>query len=224
MRGLFVVVLVGGTAYADPEIVAPSDVPPASEPAMYTHQKPEAASGMFIDFGGGVTRFDDGGLIIHSDIVSFSPQATFHHNLYFGPELYVGSIDQSWNAAQATMGGSQQQATHVTGSLLGVNLVLGARARFADFLSAALEVGGGFRRTSIRNEDMDLVVVDVNTSGSNRTVDDTLGILELRGRIDAWISPHFSLGVIASKNLTDASTMSIGLRLGVHFERYDHSR
>ena len=68
MRGaLALMLLVGGTAHADPE----------SSPAMYTHQHADEASGMFVELGGGVTRFENGGLIIHSDTVSFSPQATF---------------------------------------------------------------------------------------------------------------------------------------------------
>ena len=211
MRGVLILVLVGGTAYADPEIVAP---------AMNTHQHPDETSSMFVDFGGGMTRFAEGRLTIHSNTATFAPLATFHHNLYVGPEFYVGSIDQHSTSEVATMDGTQASTTHVTGNLLGVKLVLGARARFGAFLSGAVELAGGFRFTSIRNDNVDLVI---SGQADRVDVEDTNGSVELRGRVDGWVSPHFSLGVVAGKDLTDTSTMTISLRLGVHFERYDHS-
>jgi hypothetical protein len=203
---LALIVLFAGTAYAEP-----TDWEGRSD-TVYA-QAPHQTAGMWLDFGGGAASVAPGdGNVYKGSFVRFAPQATINRVLYFGAEINIGSFDSSTPAsATSARGGGvdMPMSAGVDGSIGAVSAIAGARA-MAGIFSGAVELAGGVRYTSVRM--------------SNTLNTETQGVVQARGRIDFWATPHLSIGGIVGKDLNDTQSMMVGLNLGLHFERFDHSR
>jgi hypothetical protein len=208
---LVMICLFAGSAYADPEIVGPSDVAPShSVFARDSHAQP---AGMWLDFGAGAASVAPGdGNVYKGSFVRFAPQATINRVFYLGAEINIGSFDTSTPASASSargVGVDTPMSSGVDGTVGAVSAVAGARA-MAGIFSGAVELAGGVRYTTVR------------VSNSFNT--ETQGVVEARGRVDLWVTPHLSIGGIVGKDLNDTQSMMVGLNVGLHFERFDHSR
>ena len=205
------IILFAGSAYADPEIVGPSDVAPSH--SVFVRDSHAQPAGMWLDFGAGAASVAPGdGNVYKGSFVRFAPQATINRVLYLGAEINIGSFDTSTpssNTAARASGVDAPMSVHVDGTVGAVSLVAGARA-MAGIFSGAVELAGGVRYTTV--------------SVSNSFNTETQGVVQARGRVDLWVTPHLSIGGIVGKDLTDTQSMMVGLNLGLHFERFDHSR
>ena len=212
MRSSLVVasLFVAGTAAADPEIiVGPSDTAPVAR-AVYVDQRPPT-SGMWIDFGAGVQRIAPGnGSVYDGKFVRFAPLTTIHRHFYLGAEIDVGSFDDNATKPTSAARGGSTTMDGVTGALCSAKVVVGARA-MAGIFSGGVELAGGVQYT-------ELTTVSLGTNEIGR------GVIEARGRLDLWFSPHVSIGGMVGTDLTEKDNMTAALQLGFHFEPFDHSR
>ncbi|HEX7703990.1 MAG TPA: hypothetical protein VF403_24780 [Kofleriaceae bacterium] len=222
MRSSLVVasLFIAGTAAADPEIIiGPSDTAPVDrghQRAAFVFQSPAQTSGMWLDFGAGVDRVVAGnGNVYNGQFVRFAPLTTIQRHFYIGAEIDVGSFDgtpiPTDSASRGTMtgGGSTMTADAQAGTLCAAKAVAGARA-MAGIFSGGVELASGIQYTEL-----------TTTAGTNNVGH---GVIEARGRLDLWFSPHVSIGGMVGTDLTEKNNMTAGLQLGFHFEPYDHSR
>lgn len=216
MRSSLVValVLVAGTAAADPAIiVGPSDTAPTEGPV---HVYQPRGSGMWLDFGAGVARVSAGnGGIYNGQFVRFAPQATLNRHLYVGAELDVGSFDgdaiaRDSNAARGAAG-TPMAPDGITGSRSAAKAVVGARA-MAGSISGGVELAGGVQFT------------EVTKNASMVSNEAQRGVIEAHGRLDLWLLPVVSIGGMVGVDLTEKDNMTAALQLSFHFESYDHTR
>lgn len=215
MRSSLVValVLVAGTAAADPAIIfGPSDTVPTEGPV---HVYQPHGSGMWLDFGAGVSRVSPGnGGSYNGQFVRFAPQATLNRHIYVGAELDVGSFDGDAIASDSNASrggtGATMAPNGVTGSRSAAKAVVGARA-MAGSISGGVELAGGVQFTEVTNASM------VSNEAQR-------GVIEAHGRLDLWLSPVVSIGGMVGADLTEKDNMTAALQLSFHFESYDHTR
>ena len=201
--------LIAGTAAADPGY-GPSDV--QSTQAVYN--LPAPSTGMWVDFGGGVERVAPGnGGVYSGHFLRFAPQTTITRHFYVGAEINIGSFDgDSVGSDAATArgtGGSTMASDGITGNLAGAKLVAGVRA-IAGRISGGVELAGGIQYTEL-----------TTTMGSNDT---GRGLVEARGRLDLWVTPHVTVGGMVGADLTNENNLSAGLQVGFHFVPFDFAR
>ena len=190
-----------------------------SEALVLAPPAPPASSGMWLDFGAGATRIDPGnGQTYRGEYVRFAPQVTINRMFYLGAEIDIGSFDMSdstpTNATAARGGGTgtaMPMADTFDGGLAAAKLVGGARLMAGAF-SGGLELAGGVRYTTISNESG----VNSNSVG--------MGIVEARGRLDVWLTPHVTVGALAGTDIVRRDEATFALNFGFHFEPFDHTR
>jgi len=188
-----------------------------SEALVIAPAAPASASGMWIDFGAGATRLDPGnGQTYRGEYVRFAPQVTLSRVLYFGAELDIGSFDASEgptnpSAARgdSSTGGGMPMTTQIDGQLGAAKLVGGARLMAGAF-SGGLELAAGVRYTTL---------TEGTASNSVGT-----GVVEARGRLDVWLTPHVTVGALAGTDLARRDEATFALNVGFHFEPFDHTR
>ncbi len=209
MRCSLAIVLVAATAG-----VASAQPSAALVVASPVH---DDTSGMWLDFGVGATRIDPGnGETYRGHFVRFAPQTTIDRLFYLGAELDIGSFDgpEPVAASAAARAGSTTtypMAPLDTGSVAAAKLIGGVRMMAGAF-TGGVELAAGVRYVSF-----------TNTSGVTTLIDGT-GVVEARGRIDLWLSPHLTVGALVGTELVRRDELTLGLNLGLHFEPFDHSR
>lgn len=190
-----------------------------SEALVLAPPAPLSYSGMWLDFGAGVTRIDPGnGQTYRGNYVRFAPQLTLNRVFYFGAELDIGSFDLTGDAPNATAArgggsgtGTTTMTTSGTGNLGAAKLVGGARMMAGAF-SGGLELATGVRYTT------------VPTASSSMSYSNGEGVFEVRGRLDAWLTPHVTIGGLAGTDLARRDEVTFALNVGIHFEAFDHTR
>ena len=189
-----------------------------SEALVLAPPAPASTSGMWLDFGLGATRIDPGnGQTYRGEYVRFAPQVTISRVFYLGAELDIGSFDASLGPSNTTAargdgaGTSMPMGTQIDGQLGAAKLVGGARLMAGAF-SGGLELAGGVRYTTLTAEPG----TQSNSTG--------MGVLEARGRLDVWVSPHLTVGALAGTDLARRDEATFALNVGFHFEPFDHSR
>ena len=194
-----------GSAFAD-------DVAPTA--AMYSHHKEPATSGMWVDFGGGAERFAPGdGSTYSGQYLRFAPQTTIRRHFYVGAEMHIAMFDgDSPPPTTAALGNSSSpMSVALSGSTAGALAIGGVRA-MAGVLSGGVELAVGYELTSISGN---AVQTWHKSDGA---------VVQTRGRLDLWLSPHITGGGMVGIDLTDSHNLQAGLQVGFHFEPYDHSR
>ena len=190
-----------------------------SEALVLVPPAPSATSGMWLDFGLGATRIDPGnGQTYRGTYARFAPQTTINRMFYLGAEIDIGSFDGSQPSATdtAARGGSSGTSTTTmssgdTGTLAAAKLVAGARLMAGAF-SGGLELAGGVRYASVT----DISGVTTHADG--------MGVVEARGRLDLWVTPHVTIGALAGSDIIRRDEATFALNVGFHFERFDHTR
>lgn len=210
MRSSLAILLVaGGVGVASAQ---PSEALVLAPPA------PSAMSGMWLDFGVGATRIDPGdGNTYRGNYVRFAPQTTINRMFYLGAEIDIGSFDAGQPSASDTAarggstGGTTTMSDGNTGTLAAAKLVGGARLMAGPF-SGGLELAGGVRYATITS------VSGVTTNAQG------MGVVEARGRLDLWATPHVTVGVLAGTDIVRRDEATFALNVGFHFEPFDHTR
>jgi hypothetical protein len=198
------ILLVAGTAVADPE-VGPSDTPPALKGSNY--HLPPSTAGMSIEVGAGVDRVSttvNPGFnreAYSGQFARFATGTTVRRNFYIGGEIDVGTFSGT------TINPNTMGHVDITGGLISSKVVIGVRA-MTGIVSGGAELAGGVLRTTL---DDTLVYYDLR------------GLLEARARADVWVSPYFSIGGMVSSALTE-QYLTASLQCAFHFDRYDHTR
>jgi len=209
MRNSLAIIFVAGAAGV--ASAQPSEALVIAPPA------PASASGMWIDFGAGATRLDPGnGQTYRGEYLRFAPQVTLSRVLYFGAELDIGSFDASEGPAnpaaargEGSTGSGTPMTTQIDGQLGAAKLVGGARL-MAGAVSGGLELAAGIRYTTL-------------TEGSASNSVGT-GVVEARGRLDVWVTPHVTVGALAGTDIARRDEATFALNVGFHFEPFDHTR
>jgi hypothetical protein len=191
-----------------------------SEAIVIAPPPPPSTSGMWLDFGVSATRIDPGdGQTYRGQYVRFAPMTTIKNGLYLGAEIDIGSFDANQPVAvdsaargEGSSGTGVAMTTGNSGTLAAAKLVAGLRMMAGAF-SGGVEVAGGMRYATITAADSPM---SMYTNGD--------GVLEARGRLDLWLSPHFTLGALAGTDIARRDEVTFGLDIGFHFERFDHSR
>jgi hypothetical protein len=191
-----------------------------SEAIVIAPPPPPSTSGMWLDFGVSATRIDPGdGQTYRGQYVRFAPMTTIKNGLYLGAEIDIGSFDANQPVAvdsaargEGSSGTGVAMTTGNSGTLAAAKLVAGLRMMAGAF-SGGVEVAGGMRYATITAADSPM---SMYTNGD--------GVLEARGRLDVWLSPHFTLGALAGTDIARRDEVTFGLDIGFHFERFDHSR
>lgn len=187
-----------------------------SEALVLAPPAPSAMSGMWLDFGVGATRIDPGdGNTYRGNYVRFAPQTTLNRMFYLGAEIDIGSFDAgqpsaSNTAARGSTGSTTTMSSGDTGTLAAAKLVGGARLMAGAF-SGGLELAAGVRYATI-------------TSAGITTNSDGMGVVEARGRLDLWATPHLTVGVLAGTDIVRRDEATFALNVGFHFEPFDHTR
>jgi hypothetical protein len=190
-----------------------------SEALVIAPPAPPATSGMWLDFGVAATRVDPGdGQTYRGTYVRFAPQTTINRGFYVGAEIDIGSFDASQPVAvdsaargEGSSGTGMPISTGDSGGLAAAKLVAGVRMMAGAF-SGGVELAGGVRYATISSD-----------NGMNTFADDK-GVLEARGRLDVWLTPHLTVGGLAGSDLARRDEVTFGLNLGFHFEPFDHTR
>jgi len=210
MRNTLVVLLVAGAAGV--ASAQPSEALVLAPPA------PPSTSGMWLDFGAGATRIDPGnGQTYRGEYVRFAPQVTLNRMFYLGAEIDIGSFDASLGPSNATAargdttGGTMPMGEKIDGELAAAKLVGGARLMAGAF-SGGLELAAGVRYTTLTSEPG----IASNSQG--------MGIVEARGRLDVWLTPHVTVGALAGSDIVRRDEATFALNFGFHFEPFDHTR
>src|SRR3569623_3513519 len=209
MRNSLAIIFVAGAAGV--ASAQPSEALVIAPPA------PASASGMWIDFGAGATRLDPGnGQTYRGEYLRFAPQVTLSRVLYFGAELDIGSCDASEGPAnpaaargEGATGSGTPMTSQIDGQLGAAKLGGGARLMAGAF-SGGLELAAGIRYTTL-------------TEGSASNSVGT-GVVEARGRLDVWVTPHVTVGALAGTDIARRDEATFALNVGFHFEPFDHTR
>jgi len=82
----------------------------------------------------------------------------------------------------------------------------------AGAFSGGLELAGGVRYASVT----DISGVTTHADG--------MGVVEARGRLDLWVTPHVTIGALAGSDIIRRDEATFALNVGFHFERFDHTR
>ena len=191
-----------------------------SEAIVIAPPAPPSTSGMWLDFGVSATRVDPGdGQTYRGQYVRFAPMTTIKNGLYLGAEIDIGSFDanvpvvaDSAARGEGSSGTGVAMSTGNSGTLAAAKLVAGLRMMTGAF-SGGVELAGGMRYATITGPD---TTMSTYTNGS--------GVLEARGRLDMWLSPHFTIGALAGTDIAQRDEVTFGLDVGFHFEPFDHTR
>ncbi|HEY0252188.1 MAG TPA: hypothetical protein VGC41_11720 [Kofleriaceae bacterium] len=206
--------ILGGVLLAS---AVASAEPPSAELRYAGYSSP---SGMFIDFGFGAERVAPGdGNTYSANFVRFAPQATINRHFYIGAEMDIGSItgvktdDAAQSARTSDPGGGVMAGSgaNADGDIAAGKVLLGARA-MAGIFSGAIELAPTYRFTTL----------SMPALGGSRSFDQFA--VEAHGRLDLWLTPHFTVGGFIGADLGDATNLQAAVQVGWHFEAFDHSR
>jgi hypothetical protein len=203
------------------------DEPTEYRPAEPTDSVPgwqrSRDSGTSIDVGTGWMRDDPDGMTYRAKYLRVAPQASFKRWFYVGAAFEVGSIYGSSGQMNGmiptecskTLGGFTCHAPmfgdsydQTTGTIVEPQVFLGARD-LVGIVSGGFEVAPTVRWTSSA------------VSWLNQTFTTTEKTIELHARVDVWVLPRLTAGIMVGSDFDTVRNLSAGLQIAFHYEPYD---
>jgi hypothetical protein len=209
-----------GTTIASAEPDEPIEYRPAEPTDSVPHSRSAYDSGTAIDIGAGWMRVDPDGVSYRAKYLRFAPQASFKRWFYVGAAFEVGNIYGSsgtmngmlpvpctGNTATCT-GPGNPLWDQSTGTIVEPQVFFGARD-LVGIVSGSFEVAPTVRWTSSA------------VSFVNQTFTTTERTIEVHGRVDVWVLPRISAGIMVGSDFDTVRNLSAGLQIGFHYEPYD---
>ena len=155
------------------------------------------------------------GYAVVGEAIRFAPHVPVGHNVYIGAELDTGSLSGRvpTSPTYRTTGGEMLPSADASGKFGAVRALIGVRLRFG-MLSVAGEFAAGVHAADLR----DAYGQEVSATRMDSTE------LSARARADLWLSPRFTVGVLAGAGLDDSHDATAGVMVGYHFGNYDGMR
>jgi len=151
-----------------------------------------------------MTRVDVGGRAIPGKLVRFGPRIVIREHLELGCDLDVGSVagDAPVRPIARTTGGGG--SVGVQGRISAAKMMAGGHWN-AGRLGAGVDLAVGLHAAEL-------------TDDLGRPVEDVWPVLVAEGRshLDAWITPHLTVGLAASLDLETRRDVAVGVVLGLH--------
>jgi hypothetical protein len=163
------------------------------------------------------------GVTYRSQYLRFAPQTTFKRWFYVGAALEFGKIYASSGMLDGQLPStcSGNPNTGLTCTAPGNNLVdesggtvvepqvfVGVRD-LVGLVSGSFEIAPTVRWTT------------ASTTWLNQTFTTTVATVELHGRMDVWLMPRISAGIMVGSDFNTLRDLQAGLQVGFHFDAYD---
>lgn len=152
------------------------------------------------------------GYSVVGEAIRFAPHVPIGHSFYIGAELDTGSLSGRvpTSPTYRTTGGEMQPAAAASGKFGAVRALVGVRVRFG-IVSVAGEFAAGVHAADLQ----DAYGQEISATRMDSTE------LSARARADLWLSPRFTVGVLAGAGLDNSSDATAGVMVGYHFGNYD---
>jgi hypothetical protein len=193
----------------------------SAEPAEGYGWKAPNSSGTSIDVGAGWMRDDPDGMTYDAKYLRFAPQATFKRYFYVGAAFEVGTIYGSHGTLNGMLpatcegqpggfckGPGNDLLDHTTGTIVEPQVFFGVRD-LVGIVSGSFEVAPTVRWTSSA------------FSFVNQSFTTTEKTIELHARVDVWVVPRISAGIMVGSDFDTTRNLQAGLVIGFHYEPYD---
>lgn len=145
-----------------------------------------------------------GGQTVPGRLVRFGPRIIIHDFFELGCDLDIGSVQGDTPAGVVARGSSGVLASSIEGRISAAKIMAGGHWG-AGWMQAGVDLAVGLHAAEL-------------TDSNGLPIDDLwpAPVAEGRTHLDAWVSPHFTLGVAASVDLHNHHDASFGLVLGIH--------
>ncbi len=183
-----------------------------------SHWRPEARRDVWLDVGVGYETVAPGDNVTYS-----APMVRLAVSTGLGPHVYIGFAFTAGKitAADGTPSGElpavsegsvdSDPSRNAEGNILAPQIVLGLRETTGAF-AGAVELAPTERWTNGA----------FTYNGLERSM--AQSTIEIHGRVDAWITPFFTVGALAGVDVDSVHDLQAALFVGVHAYAYDRIR
>lgn len=160
---------------------------------------------LWYDLGAAALRFDADNARVDAIVGRVRSQMGFGRGIYFGSEIDVGSITSNPPLADVV---ARTTMTDPASGIVAQGKVIGGFHTGAGSLTLASDLAFGVRMASF----------------APALPIDTAILLEVRGKVDFWLTPFVTLGVGTGVNVLDHHDITVAMTVGFHLMPFDLTR